>query len=154
MQDLRLVRIDRHGRPAAASVDIDQDIETKVCVATVALYDRVGFVPPWVGYLALRAGDVVGTCAFKGPPVDGQAEIAYFTLPGEEGTGVATAMAAHLIGIARTEDASVTLVAHTEPREGASTTVLAGLGFVCEGPVTHPEDGPVWRWRLPPADKG
>jgi len=35
---------------------------------TAALYLTVGFQEPWIGYLALLGGRVVGTCAFKCAP--------------------------------------------------------------------------------------
>ncbi|MCC6306273.1 MAG: GNAT family N-acetyltransferase [Rhodobacteraceae bacterium] len=36
--------------------------------ATAAFYDRAGFAPPWIGYLALEGGAVVGGGAFVGAP--------------------------------------------------------------------------------------
>ena len=42
------------------------------CDATIAMYPASGPPLPWVGYLALVDGVVVGTCAFKAPPdIDG-----------------------------------------------------------------------------------
>jgi hypothetical protein len=38
-----------------------------VVAATVALYTRKGFIRPWIGYVAVEAGRVVGTCGFAGP---------------------------------------------------------------------------------------
>jgi hypothetical protein len=40
------------------------------------------------------------------------------------------------------------IVAHTLPQAGASTSILKRLGFECLGELQHPEDGPVWKWRL------
>ena len=46
-------------------------------------------------------GEVVGSCAYKKPPTeDGIVEIAYFTFPGFERRGYATAVAAKLIRLA------------------------------------------------------
>jgi GNAT superfamily N-acetyltransferase len=56
--------------------------------------------PRWWGYLAVHPTDrdVVGTCGFRaGPDANGEVEIAYFTFPGFEGQGVATAMAWRLL---------------------------------------------------------
>lgn len=108
---------------------------------------------PWGGYLALD-GDgrrVVGTCGFKGgPDALSTAEMAYFTFPGEEGRGIASAMAFALVQLAQAAatDAS-TLCAHTLPERNASCRVLEKSGFLHVGTVVDPEDGPVWRWERP-----
>lgn len=116
--------------------------------ATVALYRRVGFRPPWIGYLATTDGGVVGTCGFAAPPHQGDVEIAYYTFPDHEGRGIATAMAAELIAIARRQSSPVRLIAHTLVERNASHRVLEKLGFTAAGPVEHPEDGTVLLWRL------
>ncbi|HEY5078225.1 MAG TPA: GNAT family N-acetyltransferase, partial [Opitutaceae bacterium] len=104
---------------------------------------------PWVAYLGMERDACVGTCAFTGPPREGRVEIAYFTFPGHEGRGVATRMAGELVAIARTAAPEVLVTAHTLQEEGASTRILRRLGFVLEGPLTHPRDGPIWVWSLP-----
>ena len=125
----------------------------QVAEATLVLQERTGAREPWVGYLARRGADgaVVGTCAFTGPPSgEGQVEIAYFTFPGHEGRGVATAMAGLLVRIAREAAGVGEVVAHTLPgEEGASARVLRRLGFRPVGPVRDAEHGEVWRWSLP-----
>jgi len=114
---------------------------------TLDLYRRKGFVPPWAGYLAEQDGRVVGSCGFAGPPVNAEAEIAYFTFPGNEGKGIAGRMAAALMREARLTAATEVFIAHTLPEEGPSTSVLKRLGFECLGVVELPEDGRVWKWR-------
>jgi ribosomal-protein-alanine N-acetyltransferase len=55
----------------------------------------------WSGYFVIDEDtrEVIGSCAFKSPPTaEGVVEIAYFTYPGFEGRGYATAMATKLIG--------------------------------------------------------
>ena len=104
-------------------------------------------MPPWACYLAEKDACIVGTCGFAGPPVDGEAEIAYFTFPGNEGKGIAHQMAVTLMREARKTATAEVFIAHTLPAEGASTTILKKLGFQCLGIVEHPEDGPVWKWR-------
>jgi [ribosomal protein S5]-alanine N-acetyltransferase len=113
------------------------------------LYARRGFVEPWVGYLALEAGEWVGGCGFAAPPVAGEVEIAYFTFPGHEGRGVATQMATALLDLTAEAAAQggFEFIAHTLPEENASTSILKKLGFVHEGVIDHPEDGPVSKWR-------
>ena len=126
----------------------------QVAEATLALQERTGAHAPWVGYLARRGADgaVVGTCAFTGPPsgAEGCVEIAYFTFPGHEGRGLATAMARALVRIARDAAGVGEVVAHALPGEdGASARVLRRLGFRPVGPVRDAEHGEVWRWSLP-----
>jgi [ribosomal protein S5]-alanine N-acetyltransferase len=86
-----------------------------------------GYEPPWVGYLALENGSVVGSCAFKSPPENNRVEIAYFTFPGHESRGVATRMASALVRIAIDRMPAVTVAAQTLPEEGASTSILKKL---------------------------
>jgi RimJ/RimL family protein N-acetyltransferase len=134
----------------AAGVPGDAGTIADVLAATTAMYARNGFEPPWLAYLAVEGGRVVGTCAFTGPPRAGEAEIAYFTFPGNEGTGVATRMARSLLRIAREAATGPAVVcAHTLPREGASVAILRKLGFEFLGEIGHPEDGRVWKWSKP-----
>jgi ribosomal-protein-alanine N-acetyltransferase len=116
--------------------------------STVQLYSKVGFIPPWTGYLAHEDGVCVGTCAFTSAPKGGVVEIAYFTFPGNEGRGVATRMATSLISLARSRAAEIFITAHTLPEENASTRILRKLGFVLVGPRLHEEDGQIWLWRF------
>ena len=149
MRALELVRIERDGSVVDAALDLAR-VPGSVLPATTALYAGRGFEPPWIAYLACCDGRVVGTCAFTAPPRDARVEIAYFTFPGDEGRGVATAMARALVALARGRDPALTLVAFTRPVHGASTAILGRLGFACGGLVDHPEDGWVWEWRLGP----
>ena len=115
---------------------------------TIAHYQKTGFPQPWISYLAIEKWGPVGACGFKSKPVDRRVEIAYWTLPGHEGKGIATAMAGELIQIARQADANIAVFAQTLPAENASTSVLKKLGFALTGSVQHPEDGLVWEWEL------
>ncbi len=117
-----------------------------VCQATAEMYQTTGFMPPWIGYLAMSAGTCVGTCAFKTAPSDGAVEIAYFTFPGNEGQGVATAMVRQLIEIAYATDRSLKIIAHTPPVRDASTAILQKTGFLLLGDYEDPVAGPVWEW--------
>lgn len=148
-QPIRLVQISDDGSPAERPNPLSE-VAREACAATAALYGRVGFDPPWVGYLAVSGPDVVGTCAFKTAPRRGKAEIAYFTFPSFEGQGIATAMARALIEIARAADRTIELRAQTLPEPNASNTILRKLGFQFLGPVDVPDEGTVWEWRLDP----
>jgi [ribosomal protein S5]-alanine N-acetyltransferase len=117
----------------------------QVMSAVLDMYPSEGPVWPWVGYLAKEGDNIVGTCAFKSAPVDGEVEIAYFTFPGNEGRGVAYAMAMQLRQLAA--EAGVIVKAQTLPAHGASTRILRKMGLVITGSVAHPTDGEVWEWR-------
>lgn len=136
--ELHPIRLDE---PYSSNRDI-----LAICEGTKQLYKYVGFNPPWIGYLAKRGTDVVGTCAFKSSPRNGRVEIAYFTLPGHEGKGVATEMARQLVRFANEADESVTIFAQTPVMTDASTRVLQKIGFRSVGRVMHPEDGAVFEW--------
>ena len=129
--------------------------ETVVAIAagTARLLSSGEAVMPWVGYLALDGPTrrVVGSCGFKGAPdADRAIEIAYFTFDGEEGRGVATAMAEALVRVACESARQVSVVrAHTLAERNASCRVLEKVGFDHTGSFMDPEDGLVWRWEHP-----
>lgn len=142
-----LHRIDLQPSPCVRDASAQFEVVAQVVQANLDLYERKGFTPPWTGYLAEEEARIVGTCGFAGPPVDGEAEIAYFTFPGNEGKGVAGRMAAALMREARQSAGTEVFIAHTLPAEGPSTAILKRLGFVCLGAIEHPEDGLIWKWR-------
>lgn len=144
-----LVPIPRDGNLRFSGI-IVPEAATSAVASTVQMYERRGFVEPWIGYLAIEGGTCVGTCAFTSPPVGDVAEIAYFTYPNFEKRGIATRMAQLLISIAQECDSSVRIIAHTLTEENASTHILKKLGFVCTGTVDHPEDGKIWEWSYAP----
>lgn len=111
---IRLVQI-AHGGVPAEDLGSLPEVATEMCAATVSLYRKVGFNPPWVGYLALSGSDVVDTCSFVSQPQGGKVEIAYFTFPPFEGQGIATAMAQALIEIAGKADREIEVTARTLP---------------------------------------
>ncbi len=114
-------------------------------MATIA---NQSHVPPWCGYVGWRGDVPVGFGGFKGGLDGGGAvEIGYLTFPAHEGTGVATAIAAAMVGIARSAGAQL-VVAHTLPQINASTAVLTTNGFVRAGESIDPDEGTVWRWAL------
>ncbi|MCP5144745.1 MAG: GNAT family N-acetyltransferase [Gammaproteobacteria bacterium] len=144
---MKLIPLLRTGDPQHAIANPPAELGY-VRSAYAGLYQRVGYAPPWLGYVATVDGHCVGTCGFKSPPVDNRVEIAYFTFPGFEGRGFATGMARALIDISVNEAPAVCIAAQTLPEESASTSILRRLGFVCVDTVFHPDDGPVWEWRL------
>ena len=140
--------------PIDASGFVDNPARTdgyaaEVCRMTADWYQQSGFVPPWLGYLALQGGQWVGVGGFKGAPRDGRVEISYHTFPDSKGRGVATEIARGLVRIAQAENAALRLLAQTLPEPNASTAILTKLGFERIRTVQHPEDGEVWEWELP-----
>lgn len=121
----------------------------EICAMSRDFYQRVGAHPPWTGYLAIdrATSEVAGTGGFKGNPnAAGEVEIAYGTLNGWEGRGVATATARQLTAIALGDRAIHRVIAHTLPERNASCRVLEKAGYQLAGEVIDPEDGRVWRW--------
>lgn len=143
--DLTLLEIGRDGTTQPTGVVV-AGIAAAVAQATGEMYRTTGYRPPWVGYLASNGEQIVGTCAFKTAPSDGAVEIAYFTFPGYEGQGVATAMARRLIDIAYAADRSLKIIAHTPPERGASNAILHKIGFLLLGDYEDPVAGTVWEW--------
>ncbi|MBN8489541.1 MAG: GNAT family N-acetyltransferase [Burkholderiales bacterium] len=121
-----------------------------VLQATLDLYARRGYQPPWIGHVWREDDAYRGSCGWAGPPdATGEVELAYFSFPGHEGQGVATRMARALLAQCFPAAEGLRLIAHTLPQEGPSCRILRGLGFECLGPIEHPDDGTVWKWREP-----
>lgn len=150
---IQLVPIGQTGMPLGVTLDLPT-VVWDACSGTADLYARVGFVPPWVGYLAFEGGDCIGTCAFKGPPVAGQVEIAYHTFPAFQGRGFATMMARTLVSLAMESHPGIVVAAQTLAQESASTSILKKLGFEMARSLEHEEDGLVWEWHFPTAALG
>jgi RimJ/RimL family protein N-acetyltransferase len=72
----------------------------------------------------VRAGPIVGTAGFKGPPADGAVEIAYGVAAYHEGKGYATEMAQALVRYAFASTPIHTIRAHTLADAQASKRVL------------------------------
>ena len=144
---MKLIAIGATGEPVRTIPGLPE-IATQVGLAYRQLYLLVGFAPPWIGYLVQENEVCVGSCGFKGPPVNKRVEIAYFAFPEHEGRGFATQMARLLLRIVNEADAEVIATAQTLPRESASTAILKKLGFVLIGTVNDPEDGEVWEWKI------
>jgi ribosomal-protein-alanine N-acetyltransferase len=109
-------------------------------------YYKVGYNPPWIGYLIMQDDKVVGAGGFTGKPQDGKVEIAYWTFKNYEGQGIASFVCKHLVEIAKVTDPHVIVTAKTAPDQNASTTVLQRNGFVFKGVVQDHEIGDAWEW--------
>ncbi len=124
------------------------DTVLEVVHATVALYEKTGFIEPWIGYIAVHGTTLVGTCAFKSPPADGRVEIAYFTFPEFERKGIATFMANKLVAIAMSQDADMVVAAQTLAEPNASHRILEKIGFQHASTLEHVDEGEAWEWHL------
>ena len=136
--------------------------EVEAMIAALSDADRAQVSPVWLaGMRAAVPGDPwafaftmalrdtrapIGTCCFKGPPVDGAVEIAYSTNPDEQGKGYATEAARALVEYAAMSGRINVVRAHTLQEAPASQRVLQKAGFTYVGVVVDPEDGPVARF--------
>jgi ribosomal-protein-alanine N-acetyltransferase len=141
-----LIRCDPNGEPIVPLADIPAAVDANRA-GTADLYRRLGYIEPWVGYLAVEDLRCVGGGAFVGPPKDNCVEIAYFTVEGMERRGYASQTAAALVDIARSAEPAVQLKAYTLREENASTKILRRLGFMLVGSAHDDDAGEVWEWR-------
>lgn len=143
----RLVAIRSDGMLEEPLIHLELD-DRQVCQSMVALYQKLGFRPPWIGYAAVDGNCVVGGGAFVGPPSGNRVEIAYYTSPAYQGNGYAMQTAKRLVAIARDAAPDIQLFAKTEPRANISTKILTALGFAHVGATTDEEIGEAWLWEL------
>lgn len=134
--------------PCAGETELSDPAVTGMFAPEMAKMSAQPHIPPWCGYIGRSEGMPMGFGGFKGAPNDnGEVEISYLTFPQFEAQGVATAIAAAMIAIAKREKMAI-VSAHTLAEENASTAVLRRNGFVRDGESHDPDEGVVWRWRL------
>jgi ribosomal-protein-alanine N-acetyltransferase len=151
---IRLVAINASGQTEDPTITIEDPNLRTFCSDCRAHYDRVGFYPPWIGYLAVRDDVPMALCGFRGPPDEYErVEIAYRIAPGCERQGLGGPMLEALIGIARDHNPRMTLFTVTEPGDEGSTHLLTRLGFTSAGECDDPYLGRAWRWWLEPGDQ-
>lgn len=118
----------------------------EICQMTLDHYQRVGYAPPWIGYMVMQDGEIVGTGGFKGRPINGSVEIAYGTEEAHQKKGVGTAICSELVLIAQHADPGLEITACTLPENNFSTRILEKNRFEFVGTIQDPEDGEVWKW--------
>lgn len=123
----------------------DPDLD-QIVPMTVEFFDKIGYTPPWIGYVAQRNDQFVGSAAFKGAPKNGQVEIAYSVFPAYQQQGIGTEICHQLTQIALHNDPTVRITARTLPEENYSTQVLKKNGFVYTGVIWDDDDGDIWEW--------
>jgi len=144
---LRLIPIDPEGKPVGVTERLPREA-VEACAASAELYGLVGYVPPWIGYLAFLGEECVGTCTFKSPPRGKSVEIAYYAFPHATSGDHATGMASALMRIAFEAQPGIRLLVHTPAEEDSSTAVLSTLGFHLAGRGHDADEGEVWEWVL------
>jgi len=112
----------------------------------IEFYKKVGFNPPWICYYAEEDGELVGSAAFKGKPINSTVEIAYGTMEAHRQKGVGTKICKQLVELSLATDESVRITARTLPENNYSTKILRKNNFILLGSVNDPEDGDVWEW--------
>lgn len=113
---------------------------------TIDFFNRIGYHPPWIGYVVQFDNDLVGTAAFKGEPINGKVEIAYGVFPQYQQRGIGTGIAKQLTELALRTDPNLTVTAQTLPEENYSTRILQKNGFVRTGTAWDDDEGEVWEW--------
>ena len=132
--------------------NIDDEMRAQLSPAWLDMVANATEPIAWIHGFAVHdrnTGDRVGSGGFKGPPVNGEVEIAYGIDEPFRGKGFATTVATALTQYAfgQTDDVKM-VIAHTLPEQNASTSVLTKCGFTNVGEVTDPDDGQVWRWEF------
>ena len=112
----------------------------------IEFYKKIGYNPPWICYYAEVNGELVGSGAFKGTPVNNAVEIAYGTFENYRHHGVGTKICEQLVELALATDPAVRITARTLPEKNYSTKILEKNDFILLGFVTDPDDGEVWEW--------
>ncbi|MEO5583613.1 MAG: GNAT family protein [Saprospiraceae bacterium] len=113
---------------------------------SIDFYNRVGYVPPWIGYYVKRNNELVASIGFKGPPVNNTIEIAYGVFEPYQRQGIGTTVCKMLVELALNTDATIIITARTFSENNFSTRILEKNNFLLHGPVQDPEDGEVWEW--------
>ena len=137
--------------PIKRTLDENKDfVNHPLCNETLGMciefYRKVGFNEPWICYYVEENGELVGSGAFKGKPLNNTVEISYVTFEKYQHKGIATKICRQLVELSKTADPSVRITARTLPEKNYSTRVLEKNRFQLLGFVTDPDDGEVWEW--------
>jgi len=104
----------------------------------------------WLCYLpVVREENVlIGSCGYKGAPVNGMVEIGYEVAKPYRCQGMATEMARALVEHAFQSSEVRKVQAHTLAEENESGSVLSKCGMKKVEELIDPDDGAVWRWEV------
>lgn len=117
------------------------------------MYAKSGYEKPWAGYFVMDNNVVIGSCGFKGTPVNNKVEIAYFTFPGYEQKGYASEMCKQLTELALVTDPGITVTAQTLTTHAVSIKILEKNGYAKTGTAMDDEVGEVMEWTYMAARK-
>ena len=81
---MKLIEIGEKGK-LANEISLDDHLNVIVVEATVDHYRRIGFVTPWISYVAIKEGIPVGACGFKSSPVGLRSPTAHSPVTRDEG---------------------------------------------------------------------
>jgi ribosomal-protein-alanine N-acetyltransferase len=110
--------------------------------------DRAPEDEPWVAWLAVRDGEVIGHSGFHGRPDGwGEVEVAYTVLPVLRGRGLAGELLDALIAWCAARDDIRSMRASISPDNAASVALVQHRGFERVGEQIDEEDGLEWIFR-------
>ena len=101
--DIRLIKCDPAGKPLEPVRVVPADIERK-CTAAAERYQELGYQPPWISYIAVTDGRVVGYCDFWGPPAGGYVGVEFLSCSGGGEMRTLRFMESSLFAIAKEQD--------------------------------------------------
>ncbi len=103
--------------------------------------------PGFAGWYIVGAGELVGTCGFKGPPdTTGEVEIGYSVIEPRRRRGYASGAVSLLVRRAFADPRVASVAAETLPAGLSSQAVLTRNGFALLGSRLDAEDGEVLRF--------
>ena len=126
--EIRLVRCDALGHLTEPIGDVSETFYDHVR-GMIDLYAEIGYARPWVSYAAVLQARVVGGGAFVGPPTNGAAEVAFFTLAPYERRDFETAIVRALLDIAAREEPGIKVYTKTRPQCSWASQVMRRLTF-------------------------
>ncbi|WP_051942658.1 GNAT family N-acetyltransferase [Streptacidiphilus rugosus] len=113
------------------------------CGALLKAYEGGVYQEAWGAWAIVRRADgaAIGGCGFHGAPLGGVCEIGYDLADSARGQGFATEAAGLVTAYALAQPGVGLVVAHTEPGNLPSQSVLVRAGFTRDG-----EDGDLFRF--------
>jgi [ribosomal protein S5]-alanine N-acetyltransferase len=140
-------------KPIALNINKSEEIYgSEDCQMLLKMYEeyypKIGYHLPWIGYFVIKENQIVGCCGFKGQPIEGKVEIAYWTFKAFERQGVASFSCKELVLISQQFAPTVIITATTAPEHNASTKILQNNGFTFTEIVQDDEIGDAWLWVL------
>jgi len=118
----------------------------KVLACVLSFIKELNSIPRWICYYVEENGELIGSAAFKGKPINNTVEISYGTFENHRQQGVGTKICQRLVELSLATDPSVRITARTLPEKNYSTRILEKNNFILLGFVNDPEDGEVWEW--------